>query len=362
MCMENGPKTLDHPLANQIIYTLSTQPRGQEKLNLIESLKGDLLRLFEQGVDLNKIRSATGDGLVHICAYKGLTQTLKDLVKFCHEQGIELDLTAPDDKIGHTPLHLACSVGKTELVQFLLESGKVNVNAQDGALLTPAHLASGVGDPSIRKATLEALSHHGADLSIKDKQNRTPHEIQPLNYFNETTGANFLKQNKLHFAGSLIKIEVVKSWSTEFIEKFINETDLCGRSPLVYWVYSNNKEIIELLAPFTKQGINSIDNTGKTSLFFAAIYASADTINILLKLGANPTIADNHGKTPIDVAKMYGRNDIAELLERHLLLTQTTSLTFSEKRVATPPTPTVNPAMNLNLTTELTEKPKSTIN
>jgi ankyrin repeat protein len=78
------------------------------------------------------------------------------------------DLNLPDDT-GSTPLHLAASYCRLDVVALLLDKGaKVNIKAQDGA--TPLHLAAQQGCADVVKLL---LARH-ADVNARDKDHRTP--------------------------------------------------------------------------------------------------------------------------------------------------------------------------------------------
>lgn len=72
--------------------------------------------------------------LTHSAAYDGLIDDLKRM----HNENISMELK---DHEGRTLLHVACRIGSIELVQFLLEDAKVNVNEVDISGHTPLYLA-----------------------------------------------------------------------------------------------------------------------------------------------------------------------------------------------------------------------------
>ena len=54
---------------------------------------------------------------------------------------------------------------------------------------------------------------------------------------------------------------------------------------------------------------------GKTPLYWAAIKGRIEVVKVLLEHGADPNIKNITGKTAIDVARMNGYSNIAELIE-----------------------------------------------
>jgi len=90
---------------------------------------------------------------LHLAAFHRHKNIMKELVR------LGADVDAPDSKSGRTPLHFAVERKDTEIVRFLLEKSKADVDAEtfDGA--TPLCLAEGRGFHSM--ATL--LKGYGAD-------------------------------------------------------------------------------------------------------------------------------------------------------------------------------------------------------
>lgn len=78
------------------------------------------------------------------------------------------DLNLPDDA-GLTPLHLAASYCRTNIVVLLLDKGaKLDPTEKNGA--TPLHFAAQEGCTDAVKLLLD----RGANVNARDKQGRTP--------------------------------------------------------------------------------------------------------------------------------------------------------------------------------------------
>eukprot|EP01134_Creolimax_fragrantissima_P000931 CFRG0931T1 len=54
--------------------------------------------------------------------------------------------------------------------------------------------------------------------------------------------------------------------------------------------------------------------TGKTPLHTASTEGNCNLVRLLLKGGADPTICDTTGRSPVDMAKIYRRDDVLQLL------------------------------------------------
>ena len=63
---------------------------------------------------------------------------------------------------------------------------------------------------------------------------------------------------------------------------------------------------------------NDKDNDGRTPLHYAVSYGHMDIVNILLKNGANIAQATNKGNTPLHIATSKGHKEIVEVLLQHI--------------------------------------------
>lgn len=92
---------------------------------------------------------------------------------FFLERDVNVNAQRQQDR--HTPLHIACHRGETEITKLLLDHG-ANANAEDSFLRTPLHLVAGGYYPfkedDIRVVRL--LLEHGADINAQDLNRETP--------------------------------------------------------------------------------------------------------------------------------------------------------------------------------------------
>lgn len=56
------------------------------------------------------------------------------------------------------------------------------------------------------------------------------------------------------------------------------------------------------------------DGRGRTVLHFAALWGDIAGVRAAIDMGADPTILDGQGLTPVDLAKLYGRKDVTSAL------------------------------------------------
>lgn len=160
-----------------------------------------------------------------------------------------------------------------------LEDG-ANVNAVNNQGQTSLHIVVAFNCDSPHLVNVDTLLNAGASLEIKDEYGDTP-LIRAITYHNVrlaqlllTRGAN---RNVRTNNGKTILHLATGGGSTRMLEML--------------------KETIDL-APF----ITSPDDQGKTPLHYA-VRVNSEAVNILLDLGADVSIKDNDGNTPIAIAR-----------------------------------------------------------
>ena len=80
-------------------------------------------------------------------------------------------------------------------------------------------------------------------------------------------------------------------------------------------IFSGKLELVELLYSKTSIPINQQSVDGNSALFFACLWGQYDIVNYLLERGADFTIANRQGETPLSIAKKGGHRSIVRLLQ-----------------------------------------------
>lgn len=159
--------------------------------------------------------------------------------------GANLNLKAD---FGNTPLHVAVKGEKIEIIELLLKKGAL-LNEKNNANKAPLHLAVEEGNPRIIKLLVKA----GASLSVKDGSGFTP----------------------LHYVAN--------------------------------YEGKESKSLLEAMAStISKDTINIQSNNGFTALHIASALGHLEIVETLLKFGADWTVTDNEGKSPLDHAISNG--------------------------------------------------------
>lgn len=192
-----------------------------------------------------------------------------------------------------TPLHWAASGGNKAIVEVLLKHG-ADVNATDRCYITPLHNAAFY----CKLEVAEVLIANGANVNANGC-NGTPLFHALSDY--DTKQEVIVKLLLQHGA----KVNVVQSKD--------------GSTPL------HHLESKEIAALFIAHGadINAKDDFNSTPLHDAASRGRKDVVQLLLDAGADKTIKNNKGETPLDFTKriQYGYGSIKEQQEYNEIIT-----------------------------------------
>lgn len=94
--------------------------------------------------------------------------------------------------------------------------------------------------------------------------------------------------------------------------------DRLGLEPLRLASASGHVQIIHLFLNHRGVDIDFENEDGKTALHASWEHEEPRSFQVLLERGADPTIADRHGRTPLDLARQFHLQECARLLEvRH---------------------------------------------
>ncbi|XP_072177644.1 poly [ADP-ribose] polymerase tankyrase-2-like [Diadema setosum] len=322
---------------------------------------------------------------------KAMVETSKHLVNCCDKEGrhstplhfaagynrvavVEYLLTNgayvhAKDKGGLVPLHNACSFGHYEVTELLLKRGAL-VNAADLWKFTPLHEAAAKGKYDICKLLLQ----HGADVNKKNRDGHTPlnlvkdgdQDIQDLlrgeaalldaakkgclarvqklvtpDNINcrDSQGRN---STPLHLAAGYNNVEVAEYLLEHGAD--VNARDKGGLIPLHNASSYGHLDIAALLIKH-KTCVNAVDRWNFTPLHEAAQKGRTQLCALLLAHGADPTMKNQEGQTPLDLATA---DDVRSLLVDALPPTAVRSPSSIPAPTTTPTTPnpqTLNPGI-----------------
>ncbi|GHS93191.1 hypothetical protein AGMMS49949_06200 [Alphaproteobacteria bacterium] len=212
-----------------------------------------------------------------------------DVVEFLVESGAKVDAKSI---YADTPLHNASEHGHYEIVKFLIEK-EADVNAKDRSSnvmvarggRTPLHWAAYNGPIRIVELLLDTK---GIVVNARDDDNRTP----------------------LHWASERGHTGVARLLFERGADR--NAIDNNGRTPLLLAVFWGAPEMVEL---FLERGAdrNARDNNGRTLLHLAAARGATEVVKLLLERGADVYVKDQEGQTPWNCAANEEIVEIFEL-------------------------------------------------
>ncbi len=232
-----------------------------------------------------------------------------------------------------TPLNASLDAHQVEISDYLFRVG-VDVNAQDAHWGTALHLAVQTGQIDLIKILLEK----GADPTVKNHKGFIPLELALLQWGNDEaiellTPLSNLKQldiDKWGFSkpftasdcatnGNLANLKELLLLNPSLLDlpqKCTNHLDrkISIVTPLNASLYARQVEISDYLFQIGVD-VNAQDEQWGTALHLAIATRQPDLIKTVLKKGADPTLKNHEGFTPLEMALFHEGNDEAiELL------------------------------------------------
>ena len=234
-----------------------------------------------------------------------------------------------------TPLHLAAmSTSNPGVVDALLSSGAA-VDAKASNDTTPLHLAAMVTSEA---AVVSALVAAGADVEARDTKGLTPLHYALEENDNPDVASALVRRGagvnarSTDFPAATLLHKVARYGRDPSIISMlvaagadVNAKDNVKATPLHYAAtFNDNPDIVVALVD-AGAGVNARMRSrydlekgrgiGETPLHRAVRYnEEASVTKALLDAGANPRALDEHGDTPLDLAR-YSSDEVRDLLE-----------------------------------------------
>jgi ankyrin repeat protein len=197
----------------------------------------------------------------------------------------------PAELSTYAGLHAAAARGDAAEIERLMAAGQ-NPNAQDPHSRTPLHVAAHFG----HQAAAQALLKGGANPNVLDAQRYDIVTIAAVN--------NDLAMLKLALAGGTNPKAITSPYQG---------------TALIAAAHLGHAEIVRVLIA-AGAPVDHVNNLGWTALMESIVLgnggkAHSDTLDALVKAGANLNIADRQGVTPLGQAKSRGYGEMVKILE-----------------------------------------------
>ena len=236
--------------------------------------------LLAHGARLNEPDTQTGATPINEAAFMGRTAVVQYLIQF------HADLAIPDNK-GYRPLDNAIRMRKEDSAVLLLE-------AEPQERQTPEFFGKTM-ELAVRKsdpALVEALLRHGAIANHLLPSGSTPLDVAAA-------------------AGASQVVRVLLDNRAD-----PNLSGRNGTSPLEDASLKGFDSVVSLLLDHGAQ-VNRINTgSGTTALYAAASFGKGEVVKLLLDHGANPTLCGANGKSPYQAALENGYSEVAAEIQK----------------------------------------------
>ena len=241
------------------------------------------------------------------------------------EPGIDLQTPDPsqDDR---TPLMLAVSLRRSEILRILLQKPDIEINAHSGSYRTTAlTLAAGNGDANIVR---QLLGHPKIDVNKRNKWCTALTEAARADFFtivemlldhnadpdiqeghNQSRGTP-LNRAIDHGYVAIVRLLLQRGANAKVLDSS-NRTTVHSAA-----VNGRDKVLKVLFEADCGVDINAQGTNGRTALHDAAYFDYCSTIEILFANGARTDIHDNGNRSPLGVARDQSNLDALNLLTK----------------------------------------------
>ncbi|XP_071109961.1 ankyrin repeat domain-containing protein 50-like [Haliotis cracherodii] len=237
--------------------------------------------LSQVSVEING-RGQYGRTPLMMSAVKGNWKAFEVLVN----KGCDL---SPVDNGGYNILHVACLGGSCEVVKYIVSRKIIDINSRGQYGRTPVMIAAEKG----HREVLDLLMKEGGDLTQLDDDG----------------------ENILHVACMLDHVEMVKYVMSLHIVD-INSRGSFGRTPLMTAASGGHRDLFEKLVE-NGADMSLKDEDGEDILHIACLGGNVDMVkHILLQTSVDVNSKGQYGRTPIMTAAAKGHRKAFDLLRR----------------------------------------------
>jgi ankyrin repeat protein len=194
------------------------------------------------------------------------------------------------DVIDSYPLHVAAQQNDVEVIEQLLLSGNIDIDVRDGRGATALLVATHRNNVEAARALIEA----GADVNAKDRINDSAYL----------------------YAGARGHLDILKMTLAHGAD--LQSVNRYGGTALIPAAERAHVETVQQLID-AGVAVDHVNKLGWTALLEAVIlgdggYPYQKIVSILLKAGADPSLADKNGVTALQHAQTRGYREIESIL------------------------------------------------
>ncbi len=199
---------------------------------------------------------------------------------------------------GHTPLHKATEYGQKDCMMALLQSG-ADVNRKSEYGYTALHSAVRHGNQECSRLLLKS----GADVNVEAKCGETPLHLTLVNQHQECT--------KMLIQSGVEVNKTTLGEQLQFCSGFRRDArGHCTKTPLMLAMFNFDHGVAKCLID-AGADVNETNDQGDTALLHARCLRQT---KMLLEAGADPNIGNYANTTPLMMAVLGRKEELAEFL------------------------------------------------
>lgn len=229
------------------------------------------------------------------------------------------------DESGMMPLHIAVESRQKTCVWLLLNAG-ADREARDKRGRTPFDVAEKIADPVDRTATAYMLRN----FSLAGNRAGAGPKPWSLEYSAMRRQTNVTKMlltmgadpNATGTGGTTPLADAALKGDVDGVRLLLahgahpNAVSQAGTQPIHDAALGDNAEVVRELATRGADVNARTRDEAQTPLHVAAAMGKLKAVDALIALGADLTVKDSNGRTPLDAAVRAGLTDVAALLKR----------------------------------------------